>query len=150
MKTSVLRGQDALDQPVDIRPNQDITDGVITLTDRSTEISGKILAPTGQPAPEYFIIVFSADSASWIPQSRRIQQVRPAHDGKFTFRNLPPGDYLIGAVTDVEQGQWFDPEFLKQLVTASIKIALADGEKKVQDIRLEMRVEEGKLASDWA
>jgi len=71
-----------------------------------------------------------------MPLSRRILQTRPAQDGKFIFKNLPPGDYLLAAVTEVEQGQWFDPAFLAQLVDASAKITLGDGEKKVQDIRI--------------
>ena len=44
--------------------------------------------------------------------------------------------YLLGAVTDVEQNQWFEPAFLERLLGASVKITLAAGEKKVQDLRL--------------
>jgi hypothetical protein len=49
---------------------------------------------------------------------------------------LPPGEYFLTAVTDAEQNEWFDPQFLAQLVPASIKVTIADGEKKVQDIRV--------------
>ena len=35
-----------------------------------------------------------------------------------------------------EPGEWMDPAFLSQLVTASIKISLAEGETKTQDIRI--------------
>jgi hypothetical protein len=111
-------------------------EAVVTMTDRTTEISGTMSDATGRPAPDYFIIVFPADRALWSPMSRRILQTRPAQDGKYTFRSLPSGDYLIAAVTDVEQGQWLDPAFLAQLVDAGAKITLADNEKKVQDIRI--------------
>ena len=43
---------------------------------------------------------------------------------------------LMTAVTDVEQGEWFNPDFLAQLASGSIPITLAEGEKKTQNIRL--------------
>jgi hypothetical protein len=42
----------------------------------------------------------------------------------------------LTAVTDVEPGEWYDPAFLSQLLSASIPISLREGEKKVQDIKL--------------
>jgi hypothetical protein len=50
--------------------------------------------------------------------------------------NLPAGEYYIVAVTDVEQGQWYDPAFLAELVGASARITLGDGEKKTQSLRI--------------
>jgi hypothetical protein len=62
--------------------------------------------------------------------------MHPSTDGKFWFKNQPAGDYLIGAVTDVEPNQWFEPAFLTELPGASAPIKLGDGESKVRDIRL--------------
>ena len=70
------------------------------------------------------------------PLSRRIRTVRPGTDGKFTIANLPAGEYRLAALTDITPGDQTDPTFLQQLVGASIAISLADGEKKVQDIRI--------------
>ena len=86
--------------------------------------------------PRYFIIVFSTDRTLWLPQSRRIRSTRPSSDGRYRVQNLPPGEYLLAAVTDVEQGEWFDPAYLTALVDASIKLAVAEGETRVQDIKL--------------
>jgi hypothetical protein len=49
---------------------------------------------------------------------------------------LPPGDYLIGAVTDVRNGEWFDPAFLKTLAAAAIPITISEGEKKSQNLQI--------------
>ena len=65
-----------------------------------------------------------------------MRSTRPASDGKFAFVGLPPGDYRIAAVTDVETGEWLDPEFLRQLLPASISVRLADGQQVTQDIRV--------------
>jgi hypothetical protein len=57
-------------------------------------------------------------------------------DGHYAIADLPPGDYLVAAVADVDPGEWEDPAFLAQLVQASLKLTVADGEKKVQNLRL--------------
>lgn len=113
---------------------------VITLTDRTAEISGTLQAASGEPAPEYVLVVFSADPRFWVAGTRRTQQVRPDLNGQFVARDLPAGDYLIAALTDLEDGQWNDPAFLAELAAASlIKITLAEGDRKVQDIRISRR-----------
>jgi hypothetical protein len=128
-------GTDALDVPVTIG-GDDVTGVEILFTDRPTELSGDLLDAAGQPAPEFYIVVFPTDKMYWTPLSRRIASVRPGSDGRFRVANLPPGDYLIAAVTDVEQSEWYDPSFLAQLVDASTKITLAEGEKKVQNLKI--------------
>ena len=62
--------------------------------------------------------------------------MRPAADGAFAFVNLPPGDYRLAAVDDIEPGQWDDPAILQQLLPASMPVSIADGERKTQDVRV--------------
>jgi len=135
LKSGTIQGVETLDTPIELG-STDVSGAEVTLTDRTTEVSGRLLDAAGKPAPEYFIIVFSADRKSWIPQSRRIQSVRPGSDGRFTAKNLPPGDYLIAAVTDVEQGEWYDPQFLTQLLPGSTKVTLGEGGKVTQDLQI--------------
>jgi hypothetical protein len=42
----------------------------------------------------------------------------------------------MAAVTDVSPTEVSDPSFLEQLVGASFKVTLAEGEKKTQDLRI--------------
>jgi hypothetical protein len=125
---------DVVDQ--DIEVTESVTDMDVAFSSRVSQLSGMMSDATGQPAPEYFIIVFPKDEAMWNWHARRIQQTRPTHDGRFVIRGLPAGDYLLSAVTDVDQAEWFDAAFLKSLVPASIPLTLADGEVKTQDIRV--------------
>ena len=136
LKSAVFGGRDVLDFPLVIEPNQDAAGMALTFIDRTQEVSGTIQDTQGKPTADYTIIVFPTDNRYWQPQSRRIMSSRPGTDGKFTFRNLPPGDYRITAVTDVEPGEWYNPDFLSQLVNASIQVQLGEGERKVQDIRV--------------
>jgi hypothetical protein len=136
LSSAMLDGQDLLDFPMDIGPNESVQNVVVTYTDKTQELTGTIQDTTGRPTSDFTIIVFPIEPRYWMPMSRRISATRPGTDGRFTFRNLPPGEYRLTAVTDVEPGEWYDPAFLNQLGSASIPISLSDGEKKNQDIRL--------------
>jgi len=133
VKSGTVEGRDAFDSFTEIRHDSRSS---IVLTQRVTEVFGQIQDREGAPAPEYTLVVFPVDKELWTWQSRRIQQVRPDHDGKFRFANLPAGEYLLGAVTDVEPNQWFEAAFLAQLLDGSVRFVLAEGEKKTQNIRL--------------
>jgi uncharacterized protein (DUF2141 family) len=131
-RSSAVGGHEALDVPIDIR--QSTADAVVTFTDRAAELSGRILTAAGA-APDHSVVLFSSNRAHWFAQSRRVLAMRAASDGTYTFRNVPPGEYQIAAVDDVEQGEWYDPTFLQRLALSATPIAIAEGEKKVQDIR---------------
>jgi hypothetical protein len=128
-------GQEALDGYIDVN-RTDITDAVVTFTNQPTEVSGSLVDAAGHPAPEFTIIVFPADKSYWQPGSRRIQSAKPATDGRFRIANLPAGDYRIAAVTDVEQGEWYDPKFLAEISGSSIAFSLAEGEKKTESLKV--------------
>ena len=134
LKSATINGRDTLDVPFELRAGAD--DAVVTFTDKATELTGTVQDAAGQPAPEYHIVVFSADKSHWVTTSRRIRYVRPGADGKFQVPNLPPGEYLVAAVNDIEPGEWFDPAVLDQLSRTAIALALVEGEKKVQDLKL--------------
>ena len=129
-------GRETADEVVDVRAGESVTGVSIVFTDRSATLTGMLQNVGGQAAPDYFIILFPADKAQWRVSTRRIQQVRPGTDGRFTFRTLLPGSYLLAAVTDVETGEWLDPAFLEKLIPGAIPLTVAEGEKKVQDIRI--------------
>jgi hypothetical protein len=134
LMSAVFNGRDALDTPLELR--QSVSDALLTFSDRPAELSGSLQDPAGRPAPDYYVIVFSSDRTHWTPQSRRVRAMRPSAEGRFTVRNLPAGDYLIAAVTNIEDGEWGDPGVLQQLSTVSMKLTLAEGEKKSQDIQV--------------
>jgi carboxypeptidase family protein len=136
LKSAVVNGRDAADTVFEMRPGENLTGAVITFTNRQTSLSGMLQDATGRAASDYFIVLFSADRGYWTPKSRRIAQTRPASNGAFSFTSPPPGEYFIAALTDVEQDEWYDPTFLEQLIGAAVRLTLAEGEKKVQDLRI--------------
>ena len=108
----------------------------MNFTDRQAQLDGKVQNASGAPVPDVFVILFAADPDGWYAQSRRIRSLRPSTDGTYSFKSLPSGDYLVAAVDDVEPGEWFDPAFLQRLLPAATKITIAEGEKKVQNVRV--------------
>jgi hypothetical protein len=134
--SAMLKDTDLADHLLEVRPNENVAGIAITLIDQPAELSGVLQDAGGRPAPDYYVILFAADRTMWRSGSRRIFQVRPGTDGKFQFRSLIAGEYLLAAVTDVETGEWFDPAFLSQLAKASVAVTIAMGEAKVQDIRI--------------
>jgi uncharacterized protein (DUF2141 family) len=135
-KSAVAMGRDALDFPMEVKPSESVMGVAVTLSDKSTQLSGTLQDSSGAPTSDYTIIVFPGDNRYWQPNARRIQSTRPGTSGTYTIRNLPPGEYRLAAVTDVEPGEWFNPAFLEQLRAASTPISLSEGEKKTQDLRL--------------
>jgi hypothetical protein len=136
LKSAIIEGRDVLDFPIDIGPNENLSNAVLTFSDKTQELSGTIQDASGQPTSDFTIILFPSDSRYWTPQSRRISSARPGTDGRFTIRGVPAGSYRLTAVTDVEPGEWYDPAFLGQVQQASIPITLEEGARRTQDIRV--------------
>jgi hypothetical protein len=136
LQSAMAKGRDVLDFPLEIGPNDETGEIVVTFGDAVQEVNGTLQDPTGRPAPDYTIIVFAADNRFWTSPTRRVRSTRPGTDGKFAVANLPPGEYRVAAVVDVSPTEMTDPQFLEQLVAASVKITLAEGEKKTQDLKI--------------
>ena len=136
IESAIIDGQDTLDFPFEVKPGSAPSSAVITFTDKQSQLTGTITNQRGQPAPEQTLILYPADERFWVPQSRRIRSTRPSTDGHFTFTGIPPGDYKLVAMVDVETGAWFDPAFLQQIDAASTRVTVNEGEKKVQNLQI--------------
>ena len=137
LKSATLGGRDIADVPFDIRPGEDLSNVVLTFSEALASVSGVVYDSAGRPSSDLSLLVFSADRSQWFQNSRRLRApVRAGTDGRFMFTGLPAGEYFLAAVNDFEPNGWFSAEFLDQLIAGAIKVTVADGEKKVQDIRI--------------
>jgi hypothetical protein len=136
LRSAMVDGRDALDHLLDVRAADAITGVELTFSDRHSEIAGRLEQPDGSPMSDVFVIAFPVDRDLWGPESRRVRAVRPGVDGRYSIKDLPPGEYLLGAVTDVDDDQWKDPAFLARLAPASVRLPLAEGETITQDLRM--------------
>jgi hypothetical protein len=141
LESAMLGLVDLADVPLDVTPGAaDLDKLVVTFTDRAAELGGRLLDADNRPVTRYSIVVFTTDRALWRPSARRIRAVRPATDGSFTVSGLPAGEYAVVAVEDLDTADLGEPAFLAQLLGSAFKLALADGERKRQDLRTSARL----------
>src|SRR5262245_22101955 len=135
VKSVTVGGQDVSDLPVDIKAGQNVEHVRIVLTGQSTELSGTVADGSGAGASRLRVMGFSTDRQYWRAQSRHIQTARTDATGAYRIRGLPAGDYLVIAVDDVEQGEWYDPAYLEQAQAGAKALSLNEGQKTTQDLK---------------
>jgi hypothetical protein len=133
VESITANGQDALDAPLTIQPNQHVLDATVTLTDRIGQVAGTIHPATGSPS-DFTVVLFPEDQRLWLPQSRRIQGTRAGADGGYAFHIVSAGAYLLALADDVENGEWLDPAVLQRLVPSAVRVTVGEGERKTQDV----------------
>ena len=133
LRSAIAGGRDLLDGPIDI--TSDLANVEITLSNRHTALSGTLMGADGRPLSNLVIVAMPEDRALWM-SARRVRQTRPSTDGKFSFADVPPGAYLLAAVTDVSDAELRTAEFLGSIASAGVKVTIGEGEKKTQDLRL--------------
>jgi len=135
IKASTANGREAFEAPLRVNPSETV-DWTVTYTDKPTSLAGVFQDREGRAATDYYILVFSSDRKYWVPGSRRVRMTRPATDGAFSVKGLPPGEYFLAALTDLETGEWNDPTLLEELARSSARVTLRDGETTTQDFRI--------------
>lgn len=135
VKSAMLNGKDLADVPLEIR-DTDVSGVVVTFTRLQTEIAGRVQDAAGRGVGGFPIVVFSADRSAWHSGSRRVLSAKPSNDGSYKVTGLPAGEYYVAALTELDPNDLADSSFLEELIASAFKITLAEGEKKVQDLKL--------------
>jgi hypothetical protein len=136
LKAVTWNGQDITDTPVEFPPGQTSTGLEIVVTQKLSAVSGRVVDTRGAPATDATVVVFPADEATWMPQSRYVRGVRTDAQGGFQIVGLPANDrYLIVAVQGLETGQASDPEFLASVADEATRFSLIEGESKTIELR---------------
>ena len=135
LRSAVARDRDLLDTLLDVELTSELSNVVLTLTNRHSEISGRLLNPGNLPAPEYTVVIVPGDRSLRTRTSRRVLSTRPTTAGTFSFTDLPGGDYVLAVITDLDPA-WRESNFLEQVASAGVKVSIADGERKTQDLRV--------------
>jgi hypothetical protein len=126
---------DVTDSPVEFVPG-DLVEGFnIVLTRKLTELSGRITGERDAIDTDATVIAFSENPERWNFGTRFIRSARPDQDGRYTLRGLPPHDYLVVAVKEMEPGQTQDPEFLESLKAQAVRVSLSEGESRTVDLK---------------
>ncbi len=136
LRSAMLNGRDLLDLPPEFEHTVgDLTGVVLTFLDQPTRLNGTVTGDDGAPVTGTTVIVFPVDRQLWSSIYRRLRSTRPDSKGHFAFDNLPPGDYLMTTVSDMDPGSWKAPAFLETLVSTSLRLSLGEREQKTQGLR---------------
>ena len=131
-----LNGRNLADDPIDVRHGETLNGVRVVLTNRPTDIRGVLLDEKNQPA-EGTVVVFPEETSRWRENSRTVRAVRPDQRGEFSIKGLPAGKYLIAALDYVQDGQWYDPDFLADLRPRAQPLSLGDAESKRIDLTVQ-------------
>jgi hypothetical protein len=134
MKSVYIDGHEVTDQPIEVKADS-ITGINVIFTDKISGLSGTVRDTRGAGAADITVIAFPSDEKLWLPQSRQIVTARTDATGAYKLTAIPAGDYLVVAVDDVEQGEWFDPAFLDQMKDRATTAKIGEGEQKTLDLK---------------
>jgi hypothetical protein len=127
VKSATMDGRDVFDAPLDIRTG-DVTNVLITLTDRLAQLSGTVSAPSPYKPGDAAVILFPAEYEAWIASGmnpRLARTTRAASSGAYTIPALTGGDYLVVAIDRSDEGDLQDPAFIALLSRAATRVTIA-------------------------
>jgi hypothetical protein len=126
---------DVIDTGVDVK--EDLNDVEIQMTNRLQRISGQVLDARGQPAKEFWVLLFSQNRDRWTnPTNRYWAAARPQPEGGYRMSTLPPGDYYAIALERLDSSQWADPDFLETVSRDAARFSLREGDTKTLDLKI--------------
>jgi Carboxypeptidase regulatory-like domain len=160
VKAVMINDVDLMDQPVTFESGQQLRNVQVIVTDKRTDLTFQVADDRGQPTREYVALVFSTDKARWVENSRYIRPFVPAPPppeqaldvtelgavgGAFaappaairdSVTGLPPGDYYVVALDDLESEAVRDPAVLDSLSRPATRITLTDSAPAEVSLRL--------------
>jgi hypothetical protein len=103
----------------------------IVLSAGAGEITGTLMDSGGKALPNTRVVLVPA------PQRRfRADLFRVAatdHNGRFELKGITPGEYKLFAWDEVENGEWFDPDFLLPFEVQGLTVRIPEsGSEEVQ------------------
>ena len=133
LATIELNGRGIADGPIEVAHGETMSGVRVVLTNQPTYVRGGLVDEKQQTA-EGTVVIFPDDASRWREDARTIRTARPDQQGEFSIKGLPPGNYLIAAVDHVQDGQWYDPEFLSDLRSRAERLTLVEAEQKRLDV----------------
>jgi hypothetical protein len=139
-KTAMLNGVDVSETPFEF--SRDVTDLVLTFTDRWSGMSGVV---QGTGAAGAMVLAFTTNPQAWNDQGaspRRLKSTRANTRGEFGFSSVPPGDYYVIAVLEEHAADWRDPKALEALARQATQVSIGEGEHRTLDLRINLQFRE--------
>jgi protocatechuate 3,4-dioxygenase beta subunit len=138
VKSVTIGGRDMTNAVLELR-DADVSDVVITVSDRFGTLAGVVRGANGAAATTATAIVFPVDYRASVSNAlvpSRTQIVAASRAGAYAVSGLVPGNYFVVAVDDADVSDNQDTAFFDALARAATRITVGDAEKKTQDLVL--------------
>ena len=103
LKEVLYRGGNITDQAVDVNEKEQLRGLRITISDRSSAVSGVVQNTRQRPVANAGVLVFSRAPLFWMRTNRRMRVAYTDTLGRFTVPGLPAGEYLAVASMSVDE-----------------------------------------------
>jgi hypothetical protein len=136
-KHATYQGRDLADLAFDL--NADLTNVVLTFTDKSSRMTGTVEADSGLDVVRAMVVVFPVEPTAWVDYgrtSRRVTGVNVTPSGSFSMPTPPDGDYYILAIPGDRTDDWQNPAVLKTLATLAARLKVSGEALPTQTLRL--------------
>jgi hypothetical protein len=132
VKSVTFNDREMLGRPLDCSAITTGTLGIVLGTDGG-KVSGRV-SRDDKPATNATVVLLPADPGRRYPAT--VRQGVSDGAGHIALTDVPPGDYLAFAWEEVEDGVWFDPEFVKASQSQAVKVQV--GPKASEEIELKL------------
>ena len=132
LRSVMFNDREALGQVLDCSAITSGTLGIVLGADGGKVEAG--VSRDDKPAPNATVVLVPADPTRRFPATVR----RGVSDetGHVALKDVPPGDYLAFAWEEVEDGAWFDADFVKAAQGQAVKVQV--GPKANEEIQLKL------------
>jgi protocatechuate 3,4-dioxygenase beta subunit len=130
LKSVKLSGQESADGSLEIGPGAGPIE--LILGTKPGMLTGSVTDGDDQPLNLATVVL--------IPEPARrertylFRETRTQTDGRFSLANVAPGDYTLFAFTEVEDGAWFDPEFLRPFESKGLSVKISESSTQTVQI----------------
>jgi hypothetical protein len=141
LKSAYVNGMDAADTPFNFGLDSRTYRGAeIVVSDGGASIEGRVRNERGAAVATFTVVVIPAHRDLWYAGSRHLKIVRSPAGASFRATGLPPGDYLVAAVSRFDVfspgGQMIDPALLEELSARATRVTVVERERRMLDLQL--------------
>ena len=135
---AIADGRNVIDHPLEVRAGQSISGVTVLMADRRTELTCTVQDASGATTTAYAIAVVPDNPAlRRVGSARMPAPARPSSsDGGYVVTGVPPGDYLIFALADLDADAWKAGIWPELNPAAAVKVSIGAGEKKAVAVRI--------------
>lgn len=133
LKSARLDGLDVLGSGMQVTPGPSARSLELVISPAGAYIDGVALNQEHQPVPGASVVLVPEQHRSDRTNSYGITTTDQY--GHFSFRGIPPGEYILLAWEEIESGAYYDPDFLRRYENSALPVRLREAERVSVEVK---------------